>query len=200
MTRRPAVLLLSGSPNPGSRVGTTVAAAARLLAERGAHPRVWDLAERPLPVVDPRWHGRPDAHPAAPARALAKLAQEADAFVLASPTYHGSFSGVVKNALDHLDVPALAGKPVGLVAHGENLSAVQVCDGLRSVVRALHGLALPEQLVTVPGDFAPGVGGERELRSAAARERLGRLCAALLDLTRRLGASADPVPASGVRP
>ena len=42
----------------------------------------------------------------------------ADAVILASPVYRGSFTGALKNLLDHLPVDALAGKPVGIVAMG----------------------------------------------------------------------------------
>ena len=73
--------------------------------------------------------------------------------VLASPVYHNSYSGVLKNCLDHLAIPQFLYKPVGLISHGAGLSAVQVCDHLRIVVRGLYGVALPRQLVTVKDDY-----------------------------------------------
>ncbi|MFK4071365.1 NADPH-dependent FMN reductase [Streptomyces sp. NPDC029674] len=188
-TQRPVVLLVSGSPTSGSHTTATTEAASRMLAELGADPQVWDLAAQPLPIVDPSRHGRPDEYADPYARKFARLAGEADAFVIASPMYHGSFSGVVKNALDHLDTSPLAAKPTGLVAHGANLSAVQVCDGLRTVVRALRGIALPEQLVTVPGDFGRTAEGHRVLQGVRARRRLDALCAALVETTGRLRAA-----------
>ena len=47
-----------------------------------------------------------------------KLRQEiaqAHALILGTPEYHGSFSGVLKNALDWLDGSELQGKMIGLV-------------------------------------------------------------------------------------
>ena len=41
-----------------------------------------------------------------------------DAIILASPVYRGSFTGALKNLLDHLPIEALTGKPVGIVAMG----------------------------------------------------------------------------------
>ena len=43
---------------------------------------------------------------------------QADAVILASPVYRGSFTGALKNLLDHLPIEALTGKPVGIVAMG----------------------------------------------------------------------------------
>lgn len=185
MTPRPQVLLISGSPRNGSHTAAVLRAAANRLVEEGADPLLWDLAAHPLPVLEAECHGRPERYAAALARKLPLLAARADAFVLASPAYHGACSGVLKNALDHLDAGRLRGKPVALVAHGENLSAVQVCDGLRTVARALGAIALPEQLVTVPGDFAHPAGVGPELVAPAALERLGDVCRALASMARR---------------
>ncbi|MFB7501975.1 NADPH-dependent FMN reductase [Streptomyces broussonetiae] len=197
MSERPVVLLLGGSTSSGSHTTATIEAAALMLTELGAEPLVWDLAIQPLPIVDPSCHGRPELYTDPYARTFAQLAAEADAFLIASPMYRGSCTGAVKNALDHLDVTPLSGKPVGLLAHGENLSAVQACDALRTVVRALRGIALPEQLVTVPGDFARSAKGVRVLHTSAARRRLYALCRALVELAHRLAGTADPVPAAG---
>ena len=46
------------------------------------------------------------------------LAAACDAFVLGTPVYHDSYSGVLKNALDHLGSASLGGKVFGLVSHG----------------------------------------------------------------------------------
>ncbi|WP_186319050.1 NADPH-dependent FMN reductase [Streptomyces sp. SAJ15] len=188
MTGRPVVLLLGGSPSPRSHTAAVIGAAAGVLTELGAEPLVWDLAARPLPIVDASCHGRPELYADPLARQLSPMAARADAFVLASPTYHGSYSGALKNALDHLDGHEMAGKPVGLLAHGENLTAVQVCDALRTVVRALKGVAVPEQLVTVPGDFERTGDGRRLLAAPAARGRLDVLCRSLVAVTRQLAA------------
>ncbi|MEW2390442.1 NADPH-dependent FMN reductase [Streptomyces venezuelae] len=196
-TQRPVVLLVSGSPTSGSHTTATIEAASRMLADLGADPSVWDLASQPLPIVDPSRHGDTDSYADPYARKFTQLAGEADAFVIASPMYHGSFSGVVKNALDHLDVSPLAAKPTALVAHGANLSAVQVCDALRTVVRALRGIALPEQLATVPTDFERSADGRRVLRGALARQRLHDLCTALVVTAERLRAPA-PAPHPGL--
>jgi len=54
----------------------------------------------------------------APGLALAQRILEADALVVASPIYKGSYSGLFKHLLDLFDPAALAGKPVLLAATG----------------------------------------------------------------------------------
>jgi NAD(P)H-dependent FMN reductase len=81
----------------------------------------------------------------------------ASAVVLATPVYHGSYSGLLKNALDHLLGDAFAGRPVGLIANGGGpRSGGGACDQLRSVVRALSGWSVPTHIAITPTDFAGG--------------------------------------------
>ncbi|WP_263168791.1 NADPH-dependent FMN reductase [Streptomyces sp. SCSIO ZS0520] len=195
MSRPPLVLLLGGSPSPHSHTAAALEAAAKALTWLGAEALVWDLATRPLPIVDPCCYGRPDLYADPLARMLPATAARADAFLLASPAYHGSFSGALKNALDHLDGRELRGKPAGLLAHGEDLDAAQVCEGLRTVTRALGAVALPEQLVTVPEDFGRLDDGGPLLTDPTALDRLTSLCHSLLTYTRH---AATPA-AAGLR-
>jgi NAD(P)H-dependent FMN reductase len=44
--------------------------------------------------------------------------QDADAYVIGTPMYRGSYTGSLKNLLDHVPVEALMGKVAGLVATG----------------------------------------------------------------------------------
>ncbi|MCQ4205403.1 NADPH-dependent FMN reductase [Streptomyces sp. NPDC058783] len=88
---------------------------------------------------------------------LRALAARCEAAVLATPVYHGSYSALLKNALDHLTGDALAGRPVGLVAAGGGpRGAGTACDQLRTVVRALGGWAAPTHVATTAADLVPG--------------------------------------------
>lgn len=74
----------------------------------------------------------------------------ADALLIATPAYHAGPSGVVKNALDHLeelrdaDRPYLDGKAVGCIAtsRGPQGGALTLAS-LRSIVHALRGWPTP---------------------------------------------------------
>ena len=70
--------------------------------------------------------------------------------IIGSPGYHGTFSGMVKNALDYVELmagdarPYFHGLPVGLVAAAAGWqAAVATLIGLRSVTHALRGWPTP---------------------------------------------------------
>lgn len=78
----------------------------------------------------------------------------ASGVILASPVYHGSYSGLLKNALDQLCGDAFANLPVGILAAGGGpRSASVACDQLRSVVRALCGWSTPTHVGMTYGDI-----------------------------------------------
>ncbi len=125
-----------------------------LLLERNCKVYFWDLRTRELPIADPEFHRNPQDNPNPLVKELTAIATEADAFVLGSPLYHNSYSGVLKNAIDHLTIHQFNGKPVGLVAHGAERTVVQASDHLRIVVRGILGVAIPTQILTIETDFA----------------------------------------------
>jgi NAD(P)H-dependent FMN reductase len=99
-----------------------------------------------------------DAPPAGSATAsLRARVARADGIVLATPVYHGSYSGLLKNALDHLTGDAFARRAVGvLAASGGPRSGSGVCDQLRSVIRAMGGWSTPTQVGFCSADLIDG--------------------------------------------
>ena len=65
----------------------------------------------------------------------------ADAFVLASPDYHGSMSGVMKNFLDFY-WEEFAGKTFGYICSSHE-KGLTVMDQMRTAVRQCYGWSLP---------------------------------------------------------
>jgi len=153
------IVLLSGSGKPGSRTLASVTAAAGAIERQGMEARVWDLATRQLPPADGEHHHDPSRHPDPRVHELVEAVRAAAGFVVASPVHHNSYSGLLKNCLDHLSIEQFEYKPVALMAFGGTLAAVQVCDHLRTVMRGLWALVLPAQAVTVPEDFDDGPDG-----------------------------------------
>jgi len=84
------------------------------------------------------------------AQVLINELRRADGIILASPGYHGTVSGLVKNALDYTedmrddDPPYFANRPVGCIATGAGWQGVvMTLDTLRSIVHALRGWPTP---------------------------------------------------------
>src|SRR3954453_11294550 len=102
MSNKPKVLFIAGTIHRPSATQSLLRAIADCLQARGAETFEWDLVTHPLPIADPEYDGIPLHHPDENVRELACAAMAANAFVLGSPVYHGSFTGVLKNALDSL--------------------------------------------------------------------------------------------------
>ena len=98
-----------------------------------------------LPLYDPLMVERTEA-----AVHLVRTVRSVDGLVLVSPGYHGTLSGLVKNALDYVEDlrdeprPYLEGRAVGCVALADGWqAAVTTLNALRSVVHALRGWPTP---------------------------------------------------------
>jgi len=139
------LLGVSGSMREGSHSARAVNFVLDGARERGAETRMMNLRELDLPMYRPRGQAiETDG---------VRLANEnvvwADAFVLASPDYHGSMSGAMKNFLDYYWTE-FAGKVFGYLcaSHEKGLT---VMDQMRTAVRQCYGWSLPYG-VSVHGD------------------------------------------------
>jgi FMN reductase len=81
---------------------------------------------------------------------LVEAVRQADGIVIASPSYHGGISGVVKNAIDLLEElredsrPYFDGRPVGLLVSAAGWQAGGVTlAALRGIVHAMRGWPTP---------------------------------------------------------
>ena len=115
-------------------------------AERaGARTRLISGSALQLPIYQPDTPERSEA-----ARSLVAELAIADGIVLGSPGYHGSISGLVKNALDYAEDlrgdprPYFSGRAVGCIATaGGWPAAVNTLGALRDIVHALRGWPTP---------------------------------------------------------
>lgn len=117
----------------------------------------------------------------------------ADAVLLFSPVYRGSFSGSLKNLLDHLPVEALRGKPCGIVAMGATAHHYLGVDRhLRDVLSWFGALVAPVSVYLSSADFIEGA------LSAAAQAELAELSDAVLRL-RKVNGPLGPAPLAARR-
>ena len=110
----------------------------------GAKTSVWDHGKRPLPLVgaEGSWN---DSN----VKDFQEMAVSADAFVLSSPEYHGTMSGVMKNSLDWLYSKHTSGKVFALVCTLGGQTSNNTLNHMRIAARWIHGWVIPEQ-VAVP--------------------------------------------------
>ena len=136
-------------------------------AEAGADTDLLDLRTFDLPPLDP------DVEEQGDSAAFARCVREADAVVLGTPMYHGSYAGVLKNALDYCGFDEFEDTTVGLLGVAGGAFPITALEHLRSVCRALDAWALPLQ-VAVPNSgnsFADAGFADEDL--AARVRRLG---------------------------
>jgi NAD(P)H-dependent FMN reductase len=74
----------------------------------------------------------------------------ADGAIIGTPEYHGSFTGVLKNALDLTGFAEWEGKMIALIGvSGGRIGAHNALNSLRDIGRSLHAWVIPEQ-VAIP--------------------------------------------------
>jgi FMN reductase len=133
---------ISGSLRRGSYTRRAVEIALAGAAEAGAGTRMIDLVEYNLVF---RISVNEADYPPDVQRLRANV-READGVILGTPEYHGSFSGVLKNALDLMGSDEFEGKMIGLVGvSGGRMGAFDALNGLRNIGRALHAWVIPDQ-------------------------------------------------------
>ena len=104
--------VLVGSVRRGRRSIRVARFAAAGLEAAGARAPLLDLAELDLPIMEERLHKRDDPPPGLVG--FSRAIRSADAVVVVSPEYNGSWPGVLKNALDYIYGEWFR-KPVGIV-------------------------------------------------------------------------------------
>ncbi|SOD73236.1 NAD(P)H-dependent FMN reductase [Jatrophihabitans sp. GAS493] len=140
---RPLIVGIGGSNRPGSSTDRLLHFALEQAERQGARISLFTGA----------------ALGALPIYGTAELPQESDftdtvararGIIVATPGYHGGMSGLLKNALDHLeglrggDAPYLDGRAVGLIVTAAGWQAGgTTLVSLRSTVHALRGWPTP---------------------------------------------------------
>jgi FMN reductase len=141
----PLVVGIGGSTRAGSVTNRLLQRGLDRAAERGARTLLFAgdrLATLPI------FTGLDQPDPGA--GELANAVAQADAVVIATPGYHGGMSGLVKNALDHLELlrddprPYLDGRAVGVIVTASGWQAAGgALASVRSAIHALRGWPTP---------------------------------------------------------
>ena len=135
------VVGLCGSLRKGSTTHAALRIALAGAKEAGAEVELIDLSEYKLIFygeVAEESEYPPDVFK------LKKKVQRAHGILLGTPEYHGSFSGVLKNALDLMWFEEFENKVVGLIGvSGGRMGAGNALSMLRTVGATLRALVIP---------------------------------------------------------
>jgi chromate reductase len=188
------LLAFAGSTRTGSLNQALLDLAVAEARARGAEVTAIRLKDFALPLYDGDLEQ--STFPAS-ARELKALFQAHDGFLIASPEYNGSVSGVLKNAIDWVSRPTdgealtalsgFRGKVAGLMAASISpFGGLRGITHMRQILGTIQTLVATEQ-VLVP--FAHGAFDESwALKEALPAQLLGGLAARVIDLAERLKA------------
>jgi len=149
---QPAVIRIvgiGGALRDGSTSDAVLQWTLDTLRTRGVEATLFAGRDLDFPPYDPGGTGTAD--PRLPG--FLEAVRACDGLVISSPVYHGGPSGLIKNAIDHLQPlmtdsrPYLSGRPVLCMAAGGGLQgAVNTLASLQGVVHALRGWPTPMQV------------------------------------------------------
>jgi len=142
----PLIVGVGGTVRPGSTSETALMKALEAAASAGARTEAFGGAFlASLPIYNPH-----DEVPHAERDRFIDAVRRADGIIITSPGYHGSISGLVKNALDSLEPlsadprPYFHGRAVGCIVAASGAQAGgSTLAALRSIVHALRGWPTP---------------------------------------------------------
>jgi len=153
MSEQTHVVGIAGSLRDESATRVALERALAAAEDSGATTELLDLREYDLPVFDA------DDREVGDAPELTRRVRAADAVVLATPMYHGSYSSVLKTALDYCGFDEFEDKTVGLLAVAGGSFPITALEHLRSVCRALDAWVLPYQAAVPRASDAVEDGG-----------------------------------------
>jgi NAD(P)H-dependent FMN reductase len=137
---------ISGSLRDDSytRVGTDRVLSAA--AAQGATTDCIDLRRLELPVFDA------DDREVGDSAELKRRVRAADALVLATPVYHGSYSGAIRNALDYCGFDEFRDTTVGLLATSGGGLPGGTFEHMAAIAHTLNAWVLP-RMAAIPSAY-----------------------------------------------
>jgi FMN reductase len=143
--RQPIIVGVGGTLRVGSTSERALALALAAAAQMGASTEIFSGPAIALPHYDPS-----DRQRGPEAKALVAALRRADGIIFSSPSYHGSVSGLLKNAIDYTeDMRAdprvyLSDRAVGIIVCADGIQAMgSTLNALRSVAHALRAWPTP---------------------------------------------------------
>ena len=143
--KRPLIVGFGGTIRNGSSSEKALRSTLAQAESAGANIELLTGSDIDLPMYTPGESAR-----CAKAAALISALRRADGIVIASPGYHGSVSGLIKNALDYAEdmrsdtLPYFEGRAIGMIACAAGWQAASsTMQAMRTIVHALRGWPTP---------------------------------------------------------
>ena len=171
---------IAGSLRPDSYSQMAVKVAIQKVADLGAVVEILDLRQMQLPFCDggTEYPNYPDV------KRLQDTVNSADGLILASPEYHGSISGVLKNTLDLMSFDQLSGKVTGFISILGGQVNSNTLNDLRVILRWVHAWSIPEQVAI--GQAWQAFTPEGNISDDKLSKRLDQFALSLVENTRKL--------------
>lgn len=186
---------LGGTTRPDSSSERAVRFTLKEAAKLGARVQMFSGSHLLLPMYAPE-----SADRSAGATALVDTLRKADGVVLSSPGYHGSISGLLKNALDYAEdmrgdpLVYLERRAVGCIVCAAGWQAVgTTLTAMRSIVHALRGWPTPMG-VGINTAVAKTFDADGNCVDPAVSLQLNALAGQVVGFARAFGASPPPPP------
>ncbi|MEB3179351.1 MAG: NADPH-dependent FMN reductase [Nostocaceae cyanobacterium] len=171
---------IGGSLRSDSYSQMALKLAAQRVEALGAEVEILDLRQMRLPFCD----GGDDYPDYPDVQKMRDAVRSADGLILATPEYHGSVSGVLKNALDLMSFEEFSDKVTGVISVLGGQSNSNALNDLRVIMRWVHAWVIPEQVAI--GQAWKAFSGEGKLVDEQLSKRLDQFAQSLVDNTRKL--------------
>ncbi|MBV8886155.1 MAG: NAD(P)H-dependent oxidoreductase [Chroococcidiopsidaceae cyanobacterium CP_BM_RX_35] len=171
---------IGGSLRPASHSQLALSLAIQRVEALGAEVETLDLRQMHLPFCngEDEYPGYPDVE------RLRDAVKQADGLILTTPEYHGSVSGVLKNALDLMGFEQLDSKVVGLISVLGGQPNSNALNDLRLIMRWVHAWVIPEQIAI--GQAWKAFDSSGKILDEKLSQRFDQFAQSLVENTRKL--------------
>jgi FMN reductase len=171
---------IAGSLRDQSYSHQALAIAVEKARDLGAEVTVLDLRQLNLPFCD----GSGDYSDYPDVTLMQQAVKSADGLILVTPEYHGSVSGVLKNALDLMSFDELSDKVIGNISVLGGQANSNALNDLRTIARWVHAWVIPEQVAI--GQAWQAFDDNGQLVDEKLAERLDKFVFSLVETAQKL--------------
>jgi len=181
----PLIVGIGGTMRAGSTSEMALSAALGMAREMGARTQMLSGAALLMDAYEPGTAARSEK-----ASRLVAALRQADGVLISSPSYHGSISGMLKNAIDYTEDmrtdgrPYLDGRAVGCIVCADGAQAMgSTLFTLRSIIHALRGWPTP--YAAALNSAARPFGPEGEIKDESVEKQLHMVVSQVVGFAQR---------------